>query len=73
MKGFSPRNLKYMRAFAEAWPDSAFVQEVLAQLLWYHQITLLRKLPHPETRRWYAANVIEHNWSRTGQSVVEYQ
>ncbi len=21
MKGFSPRNLKYMRAFAEAWPD----------------------------------------------------
>jgi hypothetical protein len=22
MKGFSPRNLKYMRAFAEAWPDA---------------------------------------------------
>src|SRR4051812_37188195 len=21
VKGFSPRNLKYMRAFAEAWPD----------------------------------------------------
>jgi len=21
MKGFSPRNLKYMRAFAQAWPD----------------------------------------------------
>ena len=29
MKGFSPRNLKYMRAFAEAWPDEVFVQEVL--------------------------------------------
>ena len=27
MKGFSPRNLKYMRAFAEAWPDAALVQE----------------------------------------------
>jgi predicted nuclease of restriction endonuclease-like (RecB) superfamily len=24
MKGFSPRNLKYMRAFAEAWRDEAF-------------------------------------------------
>lgn len=36
MKGFSPRNLKYMRAFAEAWPDAEFVQEVLAQLPWYH-------------------------------------
>ena len=36
MKGFSPRNLKYMRAFAEAWPNEAFVQEVLAQITWYH-------------------------------------
>lgn len=53
MKGFSPRNLKYMRAFAEAWPDSEFVQEVLAQLPWYHQVALLDKLPGPETRRWY--------------------
>ena len=41
MKGFSPRNLKYMRAFAEAWPDREFVQAVLAQLPWYHQLALL--------------------------------
>jgi predicted nuclease of restriction endonuclease-like (RecB) superfamily len=64
MKGFSPRNLKYMRAFAEAWPDGQFVQEVLAQLPWYHQLALLDKLPGPETRCWYAAKAIEHNWSR---------
>ena len=64
MKGFSPRNLKYMRAFAEAWPDESFVQEVLAQLPWYHQLALLDKLPDPKTRRWYAAKAIEHNWSR---------
>ena len=64
MKGFSPRNLKYMRAFAEAWPEAAFVQEVLAQLPWYHQLALLDKLSGPETRRWYAAQAIEHNWSR---------
>lgn len=64
MKGFSPRNLKYMRAFAEAWPDSEFVQGVLAQLPWYHQLALLDKLPGPETRRWYIAQTIEHNWSR---------
>lgn len=38
MKGFSPRNLKYMRAFSQAWPDAEFVQEVLAQLPWYHQL-----------------------------------
>ncbi|CTP90228.1 PDDEXK nuclease domain-containing protein [Xanthomonas graminis] len=64
MKGFSPRNLKYMRAFAEAWQDESFVQEVLAQLPWYHQLALLDKLSGPETRRWYAAKAIEHGWSR---------
>lgn len=40
------------------------MQGVLAQLPWYHQIALLDKLPGPETRRWYAAKAIEHNWSR---------
>jgi len=64
MKGFSPRNLKYMRAFAEAWPDESFVQGVLAQLPWYHQLALLDKLQTLEHRRWYAAKAIEHNWSR---------
>jgi predicted nuclease of restriction endonuclease-like (RecB) superfamily len=64
MKGFSPRNLKYMRAFAEAWPDQEFVQQVVAQLPWGHNAVLLDKLPGPETRRWYAAKAIEHNWSR---------
>ncbi|MDX8414059.1 MAG: DUF1016 N-terminal domain-containing protein [Mariprofundales bacterium] len=51
MKGFSPRNLKYMRAFANSWADSEFVQEVLAQLPWYHQITLLDKLKTEGDRR----------------------
>lgn len=64
MKGFSPRNLKYMRSFAEAWPDTEFVQEVLAQLPWSHQIALLDKLTTEEKRRWYAAKAIEHGWSR---------
>lgn len=64
MKGFSPRNLKYMRAFAEAWPDVQFVQQAVAQLPWGHNLVLLDKLPGPETRRWYAAQAIEHNWSR---------
>lgn len=63
MKGFSPRNLKYMRAFAEAWPDMEFVQAVLAQLSWYHQLALLDKLTCSQDRRWYAAKAIEHNWS----------
>jgi predicted nuclease of restriction endonuclease-like (RecB) superfamily len=43
IKGFSLRNLKYMRAFAEAWPDEAFVQAVLAQITWYHNLAILEK------------------------------
>jgi len=64
MKGFSSRNLKYMRAFAEAWMDETFVQGVLAQLPWYHQLALLDKLTTEEERRWYATKAIEHGWSR---------
>ncbi len=64
MKGFSPRNLKYMRAFADAWADVAFVQQAVARLPWGHNLVLLDRLPGPETRKWYAAKAIEHNWSR---------
>jgi predicted nuclease of restriction endonuclease-like (RecB) superfamily len=64
MKGFSPRNLKYMRTFAHTWTDIEFVQEVLAQLPWYHQLALLDKLDNNEKRIWYAQKAIENNWSR---------
>jgi len=64
MKGFSPRNLKYMRAFAAAWPESEFVQQAAAQLPWFHLCTLIDKLATREERDWYLAKAIEHNWSR---------
>lgn len=64
MKGFSPRNLKYMRAFAEAWPDAEFVQQAAAQLPWFHLCTLLDKLKVREERDWYLAKAVQHNWSR---------
>ena len=32
MKGFSRANLMYMRAFAQAWPDAAIVQQAVGQL-----------------------------------------
>ncbi|NLW77695.1 MAG: DUF1016 domain-containing protein [Methanomicrobiales archaeon] len=64
MKGFSVRNLKYMQAFAAAYPDLAFVQEVLAQLTWYHNITLLQYVKDLETRKYYINKTIVHGWSR---------
>ena len=64
IKGFSPRNLKYMRAFAESWPDRQFVQEVLAQIPWYHNITLLEKIKDREQLLWYVQKTVENGWSR---------
>ena len=32
-QGFSPRNLKYMRALAESWPEESIVQQAAAQLV----------------------------------------
>ena len=64
MQGFSPRNLKYMRAFAAAWTDESIVQAPLAQLTWYHNLTLLEKVDRPGPRLWYARQAIEHGWSR---------
>ena len=48
MKGFSRANLMYMRAFAEAWPDSAIVQQAVGQLPWGHNLVLLDKLKTEE-------------------------
>ncbi|KVT42182.1 PDDEXK nuclease domain-containing protein [Burkholderia ubonensis] len=64
MRGFSPRNLKYMRALAQAWPAPEFVQQAVAQLPWSHVVTLLDKLKDPATRDWYAGKSLEHGWSR---------
>jgi len=64
IKGFSARNLKYMRAFAEAYPDKKFVQQVAAQIPWFHHCTLLDKVKDPAERIWYIQQTIEHGWSR---------
>lgn len=64
MKGFSPRNLKYMRAFAEAWPDEQFVQQVVAQIPWGHNVRILDHVKDVEEREWYVRKAMEYGWSR---------
>lgn len=65
MHGFSPRNLKYMRRFAESWPDEQIVQRCVAQLPWRHNICLMEKVKEPNRRLAYAMAAIEHGWSKT--------
>jgi len=64
MRGLSPRNLKYMRAFAEAWPDREIMQRVVAQLPWRQNIALLERLSTLEERLWYAQQTIANGWSQ---------
>lgn len=64
MTGFSARNLKYMRAFADAYPDGQLVQQVLSQIPWGHNVRLLDALKDPDERLWYARQTIENGWSR---------
>ncbi len=53
MKGLSSRNLKYMRAFSEAYPDETIVQQLAAQIPWFHNCVLLDKVRRPKERIWY--------------------
>ncbi|MCP4136674.1 MAG: DUF1016 domain-containing protein, partial [bacterium] len=62
MKGFSPRNLKYMRKFAETNPE--FVQPLVAQLPWSHNVILMEKIKSEKERNWYAQETVKNGWSR---------
>jgi len=52
MAGLSARNLKYMRAFSEAYPDLQFVQQVVALLPWGHNVRLLEAVKWRTERNW---------------------
>lgn len=70
MSGFSPRNLKYMRKFAESWQDIKIVQRTVAQIPWRSNITLLDKIKDPEIRLWYAEKTIENGF---GKDMLTFQ
>ena len=64
MKGFSSRNLKYMKFFAQQCPDGLIGQQPAAQLPWFHLVTLLSKVSVEAEREWYAAQAFAQGWSR---------
>jgi predicted nuclease of restriction endonuclease-like (RecB) superfamily len=64
MKGLSPTNLQYMRAFAAAWPDGPISQRSVGKLPWGHVCTLLDQIKDPELRDWYADRDVHNGWTR---------
>ena len=65
MSGLSPRNLRYMRDFASAWPDPEIVQRLLPNLPWGQNVVLLDKVRDPTHRLWYAQQCVQQGWSRS--------
>ncbi|MBK7053108.1 MAG: DUF1016 family protein [Rhodoferax sp.] len=64
MKGFSRRNLLYMRSFAEQWPEAEFVQQAVAQIPWGHNILIITKCSSVAQARFYIEQTLEQGWSR---------
>lgn len=64
MQGLSPRNLGYMKALAEAWPEESILQQLAAKLPWFHNCVLLDKVKVPSERVWYIEQAIQNGWSR---------
>lgn len=64
LKGFSSRNLKYMRKFALEYKEIDFVQQVVAQIPWSHNVVLMDRVKDINQRTWYIDKVMENGWSR---------
>ncbi|MDF7820183.1 PDDEXK nuclease domain-containing protein [Runella sp. MFBS21] len=64
MKGFSPRNLLYMKQYAALYELDQITQPPVAQLPWAHHVILMDKVKSLDERLFYMAKSIEHGWSR---------
>ncbi|RRA49256.1 YhcG family protein [Acidipila sp. EB88] len=64
VEGFSPRNLRYMRTFAEAWPEPTILQQLIAKLPWGHNLRVLDRVKDRPTREWYLRAALENGWSQ---------
>ncbi len=65
MKGFSRRNLFYMRSFYVFYKTYfEKVQQLVAQIPWGHNIKIFSKSDNVEKAIFYLKETIENNWSR---------
>ena len=64
IEGFSPRSLKCIGAFAQAWPDERFVQQVVAQISWGYNVRILDHVKNPNERELYVRQTVWNDRSR---------
>lgn len=81
--GFSANNIWRMRAFHLAYRQlptilaqpvqeigGTTLPQVVADIPWGHNVTLVQKVKDPAVRLWYAKMTLEHGWSR---NILELQ
>ncbi|MBF5058736.1 PDDEXK nuclease domain-containing protein [Candidatus Neptunochlamydia vexilliferae] len=62
--GFSHRNLKFMRQFAESYPEG--IRETAVSLIpWGHNIMIMQKIENQNDKKWYAEQSLKNGWSRS--------
>lgn len=62
--GFSAQNLWYMRQFYLAYRDHEFLQQLVGEIPWGQNITIMAKIKEPEARQYYLQATLEMGWSR---------
>ncbi len=70
IKGFSSRNLKYMKKFYIEYRDNEKMQQLVALLPWGHNILLMEKIKNTKIRKIYAYAIIDNGWSR---NILDFQ
>ncbi|BCD99230.1 PDDEXK nuclease domain-containing protein [Marinagarivorans cellulosilyticus] len=68
IKGFSLRNLKYIRQWVQFWQGAPEIgQQAVAQLCqipWGHNIAIMSKCPSVTEAHFYLASTLQYGWSR---------
>jgi len=68
-KGFSARNLKYMKKFYLEYKDDELMQQLVAQVPWGHNIVLMEKIKDKEIRKIYIEGILKNGWGRNMLSI----
>ena len=63
-EGFSPRNLRRMRAFYAAYEESPEIMRLAMNLGWTRNVAILERCGSNEERTWYIRAVLHFGWKK---------
>ena len=64
VEGFSPRNLRRMRAFYAAYEASPEIMRLAMNLGWTQNVAILERCGSSEERAWYIRAVLRFGWKK---------